>query len=74
MIKRENNVKNHTCRVGNDFNKEVGKINDRRKELRKRVLSMRMLTNILIKHNSWHIIKQDLIRLDLENRNNGKNE
>ena len=60
------NSKNHTTRVGEDFSRDIQKMNDKRIELGRKKLSIRLLTNILIKHNSWPIIIDDLINLNLQ--------
>ena len=65
--KIQENSKNHTARVGFDFNKEIEKINEERKGEGKKPISMNVLTNLLIKHKSWHIIREDLINFDLKN-------
>ena len=62
----EENSKNHLTRVGEDFARNVQKINEKRIELGSKKLSIRLLTNILIKHKSWPIIVEDLINLNLK--------
>ncbi len=65
--KIQESYKNHTARIGYDFNKQVEKINEMRKESGKKPISMNVLTNLLIKHNSWTLIVKDLINFDLKN-------
>ena len=65
----QENSKTHTSRVGYDFNQEVEKINKQRREEGKKSISMNVLTNLLIKHNSWPTIVKDLINFDLKEKN-----
>jgi len=67
--KIQENSKNHTARVGFDFNQEVKRMNEIRDERGKKGISMNVLTNLLIKHNSWSIIFQDLVDFDLKAKN-----
>ena len=67
--KIQESSKSYFTRVGLDFAKEVTKINQSRKDVGKKAMSMNVLTNLLIKHNSWYIIFQDLINRDLEEKN-----
>ncbi|KKM64850.1 hypothetical protein LCGC14_1497220 [marine sediment metagenome] len=68
--KIQENSKNHTARIGYNFNREVERINEKRKEIGKKQISMNVLTNLLIKHNSWSIMFKDLIKFEL--KHNGK--
>jgi len=72
--KIQENSKNHTTRVGFDFNKEIEKMNEKRKELGKKSISMNVLTNLLIKHSSWSEIYKDLIYFETKTKKvkNGK--
>lgn len=74
MAEKLNNVKNHLSRVGDKFNKEVERINEKRKNSGKKKLSIRFITDKIIKHNSWPIMRQDFIDFDLEDFKNGDNE
>ena len=67
--KIQESSKNHTVRVGYDFNREVQmNINEKRKEEGRKPFSMNVLTNLLIKHNSWNIIVKDLVNFDLKGK------
>ncbi len=67
--KIQESSKNHTARVGYDFYEEIEKMNKEREDLNKKSISMNVLTNLLIKHNSWDIMYKDLIKFDLKNKN-----
>jgi len=67
--KIQESSRNHTARVGYDFNKEIERMNSKRVELGRKSISMNVLTNLLIKHNSWSIIIKDLINFDLKDKN-----
>jgi len=66
--KIQESSKNHTARVGYDFNKEIERMNSKRVELGRKSISMNVLTNLLIKHNSWSFIVKDLINFDLKDK------
>jgi len=70
--------KNHTSRVGEEFNKELDLIKKKRIELGidKRKTSTRKLTNLITKHNLWReVIRKELIyyRFKKNKKNNGVN-
>ena len=60
-------TKNHTERIGVDFSLELKEIEDRREEsgLDKKRRSTRELTNLIIKHVHWPVIKEEMIELNI---------
>lgn len=58
-------------RIGVDFNNEIEEIKEERLKLGidKIKKSTRKLTNLIIKHRDWEYIKEDLIKLNLDNKN-----
>ena len=62
----EENSKNHLTRVGEDFYNWVVGINKERDSLGRKKLSIRFLTNHLIKHNSSPIMREDFVNLNLK--------
>lgn len=65
----EINGKNHTSRVGYEFNKMVEKINEERIAQGKKKMSIVVLTNLLIKHNSFPLQYADFVKYDLKEKN-----
>lgn len=63
----------HTARIGENFNKELDLIRDKRKEKRldKKRISTHQLTNIIIKHDRWEEIKKDMMKVNLGALKNG---
>ncbi len=57
-----------TNRIGVEFNKEIEKIKEARIEsgLDKKKKSTRKLTNLIVTHNSWPYVREDLIKLKIE--------
>ena len=67
--KLQESSENHMVRVNSGFFKWFNYINDKRKEKGLKSLSMNVLTNLLIKHNSRPTIEEDLINFDLKSKN-----
>lgn len=63
MANKEENNNNHIQRIGEKFNLELENIKQERINLGidKTKTSTRVLTNLLIKHSSWRLIKNDMI-------------
>ena len=55
---------NYTVRVGDNFKKEIQKIKEERIKLRidKKKKSIRVLSNLLVRHKLWSKIKEDMIQ------------
>jgi len=68
MPKKIPGAKNHTARIGDLFNDEMEKIITARvmSGIDKKRKSIRRLTNLITKHNSWDIIKNDLMEVKLD--------
>lgn len=65
---QEDKIQNSIVRVGIEFEKELEEIKDARIEsgLDKKRKSTRKLTNLIIKHNSWPDVRDDLIEIKIE--------
>lgn len=61
-------IPNTTKRIGVKFNKEIEEIKKDRLDsgIDKKRKSTRKLTNLIITHNSWPYIKEDLTKLKIE--------
>lgn len=72
MPKKENHSQNHTARVGVEFTKELIEIQEARLEsgIDKKKKSIRKLTDLIPKHNSWAKIKADMEKINLEKKHN----
>ena len=70
-MKNKKTIENITTRVDPKFKKEMIEIKEARikNRLDKNKKSDRSLTKMITKHNSWPIIKRDLIAIDMENEN-----
>ena len=68
MNLRKNNLHGKLVRVGEEFNKEIEFIKNKRLELGidKVKKSTKILTNILIEHDIWNRMKEDIINLKIE--------
>ena len=57
-------LENYKVRVGDNFKKEIKKIKEKRINLGmdKKKKSIRVLSNLLVKHKLWSIIKEDMIQ------------
>lgn len=57
-----------TQRIGENFNQQIEEIKQIRLNLGKdkKKSSTRKLTDQIIKHNSWEIIKEELIQFDFQ--------
>lgn len=68
MPKKEKKAINITARIGETFNKEIEEIKKKRLELGvdKKKKSTRRLTDLIVKHNSWPIIKREMVKIELE--------
>lgn len=55
-------------RNGENFSKEIETIKDKRLKLNidKKRKSTRILTNLLVKHECWNQIKEEMININLE--------
>jgi hypothetical protein len=64
----EEKIQNATKRVGIEFDRELEEIKDARIEsgVDKKRKSTRKLTNLIIKHNSWPYVREDLIKIKIE--------
>lgn len=62
------NQRNVTARIGEDFNKEIEEIKKERLDsgIDKKKRSTRRLTNLIVKHRDWKIIKEDTIKENLK--------
>lgn len=60
----------HTARIGKEFNEEIEKIKDLRlvSGKDKTRVSTRKLTNLIIKHNYWDIIKKEMVEFEFESK------
>lgn len=65
---RGNLKKNHTTRVGQNFHKHMKEISNMRIEIKKdkAKIPIRVLTNLIIKHDYWPQMKADIINLDIK--------
>ncbi len=65
------NEKNITARIGELFNEELESIkNERlRNGMDKKKKSTKKLTNLIIRHDSWAQLKEDMINLSTEEDN-----
>ena len=72
MAKKHIRAKNHTVRIGKDFFKEMESIQNKRLKLKRdlKKKSIRVLTNLLIKHDDWETIREDLIEIKLGDNKN----
>ena len=63
-----------TARMGEDFSKEIEYIKKKRLDtgIDKKKKSTKKLTNLIVKHNLWKKIKEDTIKINLENKKNEK--
>ena len=63
--------KNVTARIGEDFSKELEEIKKERVDrgIDKKKKSTRRLTNLMIKHKDFQKIKEDTIKINLEDTN-----
>ena len=70
-MKNKKTIENVTTRVDPKFKKEMIEIKEARirNGLDKNKKSDRSLTKMIPKHNSWPLIKQDLIELEMDNEN-----
>lgn len=61
---------NVTARIGDKFNKEIEDIKNKRLEIGidKKRKSTRRLTNLIVRHDHWRKIKEEMITLNLEKR------
>ncbi len=68
MGKKETNSQNHTCRIGEEFNKELEEIIELRLQMGvdKKRKSIRKLTNLIVRHRDWQNIRNDAIDIRLE--------
>lgn len=74
---RGNLKKNHTTRVGKNFYKNMKEIRDTRLELKKDKVKIpiRVITNLIVKHNYWPKIKEEIISLtDVDREDGGEDE
>ena len=51
-------------RIGSDFNRELKEIEKEREKKKKLKMSRGKITNQLVKHNSWGLVKEDLINFN----------
>ena len=68
MGKKKIHSENKQARIGERFNREIDQIKEKRIELgidRKRK-STRLLTELIIRHDSWPEMKRDMANLNLE--------
>lgn len=72
MGRKKLQTKNILTRIGEEFNKELEEIKDKRKNqgLDKKRKSTRKLTELIIKHEVWPKIKKDLLKVKLEKKEN----
>lgn len=63
----DKNNGNHTSRIGKEFNKQLDEIKMGRiyNKLDKTQKSTRVLTDLIVKHNSWGKIKDEIINYEL---------
>jgi len=63
--------KNVTARIGEDFSRELEEIKKERvaQGVDKKKKSTRRLTNLMIKHKDFQKIKEDTIKINLEDTN-----
>lgn len=56
-------TENHTVRVGENFQKEIQEIKEKRIESRidEKKKSTRVLSNLLVRHKLWPQIKEEMI-------------
>lgn len=68
MGRKKINDKNHTTRIGEKFMKEISEIQKKRIDLGKdkKKRSVRDLSNLIIRHDFWEEIKEDMIELDFK--------
>ena len=57
MQDKKNQLKNHLTRVGDKFNEKIKSIMEKNKNIK----SIRMATELIIKHENWEDIELDLI-------------
>lgn len=57
-----------TQRIGENFNQQIEHIKEQRLKLGndEKKSSTRKLTDLLIKHDSWEIIKEDMIKFEFD--------
>lgn len=67
MPGKEKDSENHTVRIGNNFHKEIENIQEERLDsgIDKKKKSMRVLSNLLVRHKLWNKIKQEMIEVNL---------
>lgn len=67
MAEKENGTKGAMQRIGDNFKKEIDNINKERikRGIDKRNKSVRKITDLITRHNSWPIIKEEIINLDM---------
>lgn len=72
MGRKKLNSDNVLTRVDESFNEELEEIKDERvkNDLDEKRISTRELTELITKHNSWPIIKKDLLKIKLEKNDN----
>ena len=51
-------------RIGKEFNNELREIEKKRKEKKRKKMSRGKITDLIVKHNSWELIKNDLIKFN----------
>ena len=57
-------IKDLVRRIGGEFDRELREVEKKRKIRRKEKMSRGKITNLIVKHNSWELIKKDLIKFN----------
>lgn len=65
---RGNLKKNHTTRVGENFHDHMKNMREMRLKIKKDKVKIpiRVLTDLIVKHNHWPQMKADIINLDIK--------
>ena len=71
MPSKIKNSETVTARIGGDFDNELTEIKKERvnRKIDKKKKSTRRLTNLIVKHDDWPKMKEDLINKNLEEKN-----
>jgi hypothetical protein len=69
--KRDNNSPNVLKRISSKFNDKIDFINEKREELGFNLLSKPKITELIIRHNLFSKIEEDLIHFDINLEENG---
>ena len=63
-------MKDLVRRIGGEFDKELKEIANKREEKGREKMYRGKITNLITKHNSWSLIKEDLIKFNPKKRKN----